>query len=67
VAWRREADAFHRAAGGTPNPNYDPGMAPTAVWQRSAGEPAKCWWQDEGARERHARELLAEAGRLARP
>ncbi len=37
----------------------------TPAWQRVDGGGA--WWEDEEKRERHARQLLAEHGRLATP
>lgn len=64
VAWEREHVAHQRAAGAEPNPAYDPSMQPIPEWSRTRTEPEGCWWEDDQARERHAKTLLAEAGRL---
>jgi hypothetical protein len=65
VAWEREHRAYERAAAAEPNPDYDPRMAPVAEWNAGkADAPAGAWWADDTARERHAKTLLAEAGRL---
>jgi len=65
VAWEREHRAFKRADEAEPNPAFDPALAkPVGEWNRSGREAAGAWWEDEAARERHAKVLLAEAGRL---
>lgn len=64
VAWEREHRAFERATNAAPNPDYDPSMRPVPEWTASRHKPEGCWWEDEQARERHAKTLLAEAGRL---
>ena len=64
VAWEREYRASQRAANAIPNPDYDPSMGPIPEWCASKAAPAGEWWEDEDARERHAKTLLAEAGRL---
>lgn len=52
------------AADAGPNPDYDPTMGAPVEWQAAPSKAEPFWWQDERARERHAIELLAEAGRL---
>lgn len=64
VAWERDHRAFERSATAEPNPAYDPTMAPVAEYCAGKAEPAGAWWTDEAARERHAKTLLTEAGRL---
>lgn len=65
VAWEREHRAHQRAAEAVPNPAYDPNMQPVREWNASPGKaPDGAWWEDTAARERHAKTLLAEAGRL---
>lgn len=65
VAWEREHRHHQRQADAVPNPAYDPSMQPVPEWCAGrAKEPAKAWWEDDAARERHAKQLLAEAGRL---
>lgn len=65
VAWEREHRAFQRQVTATPNVDYDPSMRAVPEWNGSKSEPVGAWWEDEQARERHAKVLLAEAGRLA--
>ena len=48
------------------DPDFDPAMQAIPVWQASKHPPAGAWWEDEVQREKHSRELLAEAGRLHR-
>lgn len=67
VAWERQHRAHQRAITAAPNPDYDPAMEPTPEWNRGKKPPTGPWWTDEQARERHARTLLAAAGRLTRP
>ncbi len=68
VAWEREHRAYERASTAEPNPDYDPGMAPVAEYcAGKADQPAGAWWADDDARERHAKTLLAEAGRIRLP
>lgn len=66
--WREEQRAAQRAAEAEPNPYFDPALAgPVAEWSRTRAESVGCWWADEKARERHAIEELAKAGRLRPP
>ncbi len=65
--WRREYTAYQRQQNAKPNPHFDPAMQPTPTWQASKRPPEGAWWEDAGKRERHAKVLLAEAGRLHRP
>ena len=62
--WRREHAIHHDRPDEEPNPDFDPSMTVPVEWERSKYPPRGCWWQDESRRERHAFELLAEAGRL---
>jgi len=63
--WRRE-QAIGRERSEEPNPRYDPSLAaPIADWQSATGAPERCWWEDDTARERHAVQELAKAGRLS--
>jgi hypothetical protein len=65
VQWEREHRAYVHQQEGEPNPAFDPALAkPVGEWNRATREPAGAWWEDEAARERHAKTLLAEAGRL---
>lgn len=64
VAWEREHRAHQRATTAEPNPHFDPTMRPIPEWSASKTNPAGAWWQDPEVRERHAKQLLAEAGRL---
>lgn len=64
--WRREHTAYVRQVTAEPNPDFDPAMQAIPVWQASKHPPAGAWWEDETQREKHSRELLAEAGRLHR-
>jgi hypothetical protein len=65
--WREQQEAAEREANAEPNPEYDPTMAqPVGEFCRSKVEPVGAWWEDEAARERHAKEELAKAGRLRR-
>lgn len=62
--WRRE-QAVHHEREAEPNAFFDPALAtPVADWQASSHKPEGCWWEDERARERHAAQELAKAGRL---
>lgn len=65
--WRREYTAYQRQINGEPNPHFDPTMGPVPTWQASKHPPEGAWWEDADKRERHAKTLLAEAGRLHRP
>jgi hypothetical protein len=65
--WRREHTAYQRQINGEPNPHFDPTMGPIPTWQASKHPPEGAWWEDPEKRERHAKTLLAEAGRLHRP
>lgn len=65
VAWEREHRAFQRSQNAEPNPDFDPAMGAVPEWNSSKAKPAGEWWEDEAARERHSKQLLAEAGRLA--
>lgn len=68
VHWEREHRHYLHQQEGEPNPDFDPAMArPVGEWNRSTREPAGAWWEDEVARERHSKMLLAEAGRLHQP
>lgn len=62
--WEREHRAHQRQQSAVPNPDYDPSMQPIPEWSADRAKPAGCWWEDEQARERHSKVLLAEAGRL---
>lgn len=65
VHWEREHRAYVHQQEGEPNPAFDPALTkPVGEWNRSSREPAGAWWEDEAARERHSKMLLAEAGRL---
>lgn len=64
VAWEREHRAVQRVADAVPNPAYDPTMRPVPEWSARPGKEAGAWWEDDAARERHCKTLLAEAGRL---
>lgn len=64
-AWKREQQHRQRAEA-EPNPHWDPTMGPASTWQRSKGEPAGAWWQDEAQREADSRKILNLAGRLRR-
>lgn len=65
VAWEREHRHHQRQAEAEPNPAYDPAMRPVAEWDAGkAKAPDGAWWEDTAARERHAKTLLADAGRL---
>ncbi|GAB3817750.1 hypothetical protein GCM10027605_68970 [Micromonospora zhanjiangensis] len=64
VAWEREHRAFQRQQDAEPNPAFDPSMRPVREWNASKTPPPGAWWEDADARERHAKTLLAEAGRL---
>lgn len=64
VAWEREHRAHQRSLAAEPNPAYDPTMGSIPEWNASRSAPAGAWWEDADARERHAKTLLAEAGRL---
>lgn len=65
VAWEREHRHHQRQTEAVPNPDYDPSMKPVREWcAGKAKAPAGAWWEDDHARERHAIDLLAEAGRL---
>lgn len=65
--WRREHTAYQRQQNAEPNPYFDPTMQPVQYWQASKHPPEGAWWEDGDKRERHAKTLLAEAGRLHRP
>lgn len=65
VAWEREHTAYQRQQNAVPNPEYDSSMRPVPEWNAGKDKPAGCWWEDDAARERHAKVLLAESGRLA--
>jgi hypothetical protein len=62
--WRREHTAYVRQVTAEPNPDFDPAMQAIPVWEASKHPPAGAWWEDDVQREKHSRELLAEAGRL---
>lgn len=64
VAWEREHRAAQRQAEAVPNPAYDPSMQPVREWNANPRGQAAAWWENADARERHAKTLLAEAGRL---
>jgi len=64
VAWEREHRHAQRQAEAVPNPAYDPSMRPVPEWNASPRGSTAAWWEDDAARERHAKTLLAEAGRL---
>lgn len=64
VAWEREHRAFQRAQEAEPNPAFDPTMQPIPEWTASRTAPAGAWWENDDARERHAKTVLADAGRL---
>lgn len=64
VAWEREHRAYQRQQDAEPNPAFDPSMRPIPEWNASKLPPAGAWWEDTDLREKHARELLADAGRL---
>lgn len=64
VAWEREHRHHQRQIEAVPNPAYDPSMQPVREWTAERGKPEGAWWEDTAARERHAKTLLAEAGRL---
>ncbi|AYF29295.1 hypothetical protein CSH63_17850 [Micromonospora tulbaghiae] len=61
VEWERQQRA---QAEPEPNPAYDPSMQPVREWCSKPNAPTGQWWENDAARERHAKELLAEAGRL---
>lgn len=65
--WEREHAAHQRQANAVPNPLFDPSRMRPVEWQRSKLPTERHWWEDEAARERHCRELLAESGRLYAP
>lgn len=65
--WRREYTAYQRQQNGEPNPHFDPTMQPVRTWQASKHPAEGAWWEDTEKRERHAKTLLGEAGRLHRP
>lgn len=67
VAWEREHRHHQRQADAVPNPAYDPSMQPVREWSASKAGPDGAWWESDDARERHAKTLLAEAGRLRTP
>lgn len=62
--WRQEHAVHRDRPDATPNPDYDPALGTPVDWQRPAGKPEPAWWEDPAARERHAVEELARAGRL---
>ncbi|MFI6329871.1 hypothetical protein ACIBBG_16410 [Micromonospora chersina] len=64
VAWEREHRHHQRQTEAVPNPAYDPTMQPVREWSATRGTPPGSWWEDADARERHAKTMLAEAGRL---
>lgn len=64
VAWEREHRAAQRQAEAVPNPAYDPSMQPVREYNANPGKDTGAWWEDAAARERHAKTLLAEVGRL---
>ncbi|MEU5721583.1 hypothetical protein ABZ783_07150 [Micromonospora sp. NPDC047738] len=64
VAWEREHRHHQRQIEAVPNPAYDPTMQPVREWSATKGKAEGAWWEDTDARERHAKTLLAEAGRL---
>lgn len=64
VAWEREHRAYQRQQEAVPNPAFDPSMGSIPEWNAAKTPPPGAWWEDADARERHAKTLLAEAGRL---
>lgn len=64
VAWEREHRHHQRQTRAESNPAYDPSMRPIPEWCAGAGPQPGAWWENPDARERHAKTLLAEAGRL---
>lgn len=64
VAWEREHRHHQRQIEAVPNPAYDPSMRPVREWNADPNGATGEWWENTDARERHAKTLLAEAGRL---
>lgn len=64
VAWEREHRHHQRQIEAVPNPAYDPSMRPVREWNANPTGATGAWWESTDARERHAKTLLAEAGRL---